>query len=209
MARKRTPVKDRRKELILIAFNHIAKRGFEGLRVREVAAEAGINNATLHYYFPTKEDLIKGVVDYLIEKFSTSYSFDSAEKASSTAWKDIRAELEDARYNFQGARDQIVVFTELLIRSLRDPAIARIFKKLDESWRGYLAGIIEQGIRQGVFRAELDPTITAVLIMIQIKGFGYQMLGETNQATADKVFDQLTSQVESWLSGEFKDDRKV
>src|SRR5271157_2342927 len=101
MVKRQIPTKDRRTELILIAYNHIAKRGFEGLRVRAVAAEAGINNATLHYYFPTKEDLIKGVVDHLIEKFSTSYSFDSAEKASSNAWKDIQAELEDARYNFR------------------------------------------------------------------------------------------------------------
>jgi AcrR family transcriptional regulator len=198
------PAKDRRKELILIAYNHIAKRGFEGLRVRAVAAEAGINNATLHYYFPTKEDLITGVVDYMIEKFSTSNSFESAAIEFPDAWKAMHAELEDARHRFLDARDQIVVFTELLIRSLRDPAIARIFKKLDESWRGYLVSIIEQGIRQGIFRAELDPTVTATLVMLQIKGFGYHMLGETDQSITDEVFDQLAMQIESWLVGKFK-----
>lgn len=40
-----------------------AEKGFEGLRVREVAARVGVNNATLHYYFPTKEALIGAVVD--------------------------------------------------------------------------------------------------------------------------------------------------
>src|SRR5271157_272637 len=160
MVKAQIPAKDRRKELILIAFNHIAKRGFEGLRVHAVAAEAGINNATLHYYFPTKEDLIRGVVDYMIEKFSTSYTFESTAKEPADAWKEMHTELEDARHRFRDARDQIVVFTELLIRSLRDPAIAKIFKKLDESWRAYLVGVIELGIRQGLFRAELDPTIT-------------------------------------------------
>ena len=204
-ATKQIPPKDRRKELILTAYDHIAKRGFEGLRVRAVAEEVGINNATLHYYFPTKEDLIKGVVDYMIEKFSTSNSFESAAKESPDAWKEMLAELEDARHRFRDARDQIVVFTELLIRSLRDPAIAQIFKKLDESWRGYLVSIIEQGIRQGIFRAELDPTVTATLIMVQIKGFGYQMLGEPNQTIANEVFDQMALQVESWLSGKFKE----
>ena len=100
MTTKQIPAKDRRKELILIAYDHIAKRGFEGLRVRAVAAELGINNATLHYYFPTKEDLIKGVVDYMIEKFSTSNSFESAAKESPDAWKEMLAELEDARHRF-------------------------------------------------------------------------------------------------------------
>ncbi len=152
MVTKNIPVKDRHKELILIAYHHIAKRGFEGLRVHEVATEAGINNATLHYYFPTKEDLIKGVVDFMIEKFSTSYIFGQAAQESPDAWKEMLVELEDARHNFRDARDRLVVFTELLIRSLRDPAIAQIFKKLDEGWRGFLAGIIERGIHQGVFR---------------------------------------------------------
>ena len=49
---------DRRRALVLAAFGQIAERGFEGLRTREVAAEAGVNIATLHYYFPTKEALI-------------------------------------------------------------------------------------------------------------------------------------------------------
>ena len=204
MVKEQIPVKDRRKELILIAYDHIAKRGFEGLRVRAIAAEAGINNATLHYYFSTKEDLIIGVVDYMIEKFSKSNSYESASKESRDAWKEMRAELEDARHRFRDAHDQIVVFTELLIRSLRDPAIAHIFKKLDDSWRGYLISIIEQGIRQGIFRAELDPAVTATLVMLEIKGFGYQMIGENNQRIADEVFDQLALQVESWLSGKYK-----
>lgn len=199
-----TPHKSRYKELVLIAFDHIANRGFEGLRVHDVATEAGINNATLHYYFPTKEDLIKGVVDYMIEKFSTSYTVESAGDESPDAWKEMLAELEDARHNFREYRGSLVVFTELLLRSLRDPAITEIFKKPDENWRGFLAGIIERGIRQEVFRSDLDPVVAATVIMLQIKGFGFQMLGESNQAISDQVFDQLVLQVKSWLSGEFK-----
>ena len=199
-----TPHKSRYNELVLVAFDHIANRGFEGLRVHDVAAKVGINNATLHYYFPTKEDLIKGVVDYMIEKFSTSYAVESGGEKATDAWKEMLAELEDARHNFRDARDRLVVFIELFIRSLRDPTIAEIFKKLDENWRGYLVDLIERGIRQGVFRAELEPEVIATLIMLQIKGFGFQMLGEANLSNADKVFDQLVLQVKTWLSGEIK-----
>ena len=203
MTEQKPPLKDRRKELILIAYQHIALRGFEGLRVHDVATQAGINNATLHYYFPTKEDLIRGVVDFMIEMFSASYSYEPAASEApepSDALVELRSELEDARHRFRDARDQLVVFTELLVRSLRDPAMAPIFQKLDQAWRGFLVDLIERGIRQGVFRAELDPAVTATLLMLQIKGFGYQMLGGTEPATADAVFDQLVLQVESWLS---------
>src|ERR1700737_998675 len=57
----RSRKEDRLKALVQAAFNQIAERGFEGLRTREVAAGVGLNIATLHYYFPTKESLIRGV----------------------------------------------------------------------------------------------------------------------------------------------------
>lgn len=201
MTPRRSPPKTRRAELIAIAYNHIAQRGFEGLRVRDVAAQAGINNATLHYYFPTKEDLIKGVVDTMILNYSLSFDTASAVQEAPDAWQEIRAELEDARRNFRDTRDQLVVFTELLIRSLRDPLIAPIFAQLDQSWRGFLEEIIARGVRQAVFRPAIDPPVAATLLMAQIKGFGFQMLGETRLDLADAVFDQLILQVQSWLCG--------
>src|SRR5947208_9570069 len=41
-------------------------------RTRDVAAKVGVNIATLHYYFPTKEKLIRGVVGYARSEEHTS-----------------------------------------------------------------------------------------------------------------------------------------
>src|SRR5437667_12842488 len=62
----------REQALVQAAFNLIAERGFEGLRTREVAAEVGLNIATLHYYFPTKEALIRGVIAHAMERFRST-----------------------------------------------------------------------------------------------------------------------------------------
>ncbi len=198
----RIPGKERREGLVEIAYHHIAQRGFEGLRVREVAEEAGINNATLHYYFPTKEALIHGVVEKLIQGFSMTGETGSA--VPRTALQDIRREFEDARRRLAENPEQFVVFTELLIRSRRDPAIAAIFSKLDESWRRYLVGIVERGIKTGEFRSDLDPASTATMIMAVIKGFGFQMLGEMDPkqagVDADAILNQIVRQVEAWLT---------
>src|SRR5437588_5982150 len=68
----RSHSEDRRHALVAAAFGQIAEHGFEGLRTREVAGEAGVNIATLHYYFPTKEKLIEGVVEHAMERFRTT-----------------------------------------------------------------------------------------------------------------------------------------
>jgi AcrR family transcriptional regulator len=71
-----THADERRRSLVLAAYDLIAEKGFEDLRTRDVAARAGVNIATLHYYFASKEDLIDGVVDYLLDLFSSEASRD-------------------------------------------------------------------------------------------------------------------------------------
>jgi AcrR family transcriptional regulator len=68
----RSRKEDREQGLVQAAFNQIAERGFEGLRAREVAAGVGLNIATLHYYFPTKEALIRGVVAHAMDRFRST-----------------------------------------------------------------------------------------------------------------------------------------
>src|SRR5579864_9204628 len=63
------PRPDRRQALVAAAFARIASDGFEGLRTRDVAADVGVNIATLHYYFPTKEALIRGVIGHAMQRF--------------------------------------------------------------------------------------------------------------------------------------------
>ena len=63
---------DRRQALVGAAYAQIARQGFEGLRTRDVAAEVGVNIATLHYYFPSKESLIRGVVELSMQRFRST-----------------------------------------------------------------------------------------------------------------------------------------
>src|SRR5438128_5556591 len=63
------PKADRRRALVAAAYRRIATDGFEGLRTRDVAADVGVNIATLHYYFPTKEALIRSVIGQAMQRF--------------------------------------------------------------------------------------------------------------------------------------------
>ncbi len=189
----------RRRELIEIAYRHIAERGFEGLRVREVAQEAGINNATLHYYFPTKEALIQGVVGYLLQEFTT-LRVPRPGDGTETPLVELHREFEDLRHRLCESPQMGIVLTELKVRSLRDPSIARLLDALDNGWRGYLVSIIERGISTGAFRSDLDPTITATAIIAQLKGIGFQTMGSQDTTLINHLIQQLTDQIELWLA---------
>ncbi len=190
--------RERRRVLVQIAYHHIAARGLEGLRVRAVAAEAGINHATLLHYFPTKEALIQGVVEHLLREFQVSRV---PRPAAPTPVEEVRLEFEDMRLRLRDSPEMVVVLTELVARARRDPAVSRPLRLLDDTWRGYLAGLLRRGVAAGAFRADLDPTATATALMAQIKGLGLHALGHADPAEVDALAAHLAAQVERWLTG--------
>jgi AcrR family transcriptional regulator len=49
------------------------RKGFEGARMQEIADEAGINKALLHYYFRTKENLFDDVFKAAFREIFPNY----------------------------------------------------------------------------------------------------------------------------------------
>jgi AcrR family transcriptional regulator len=67
--RTRTPSaagQDTRQRLIEVAAKHFAEHGYQGVSLRAIQRELGMNPATVHYYFGSKEALYRGVVDTYI-----------------------------------------------------------------------------------------------------------------------------------------------
>lgn len=57
-------------ELILEAARKVfARKGLEGARMQEIADEAGINKALLHYYFRNKEKLFELIFQEVLSRF--------------------------------------------------------------------------------------------------------------------------------------------
>src|SRR5438874_13797221 len=107
----------RREALTRAAFNQIAEHGFEGLRTREVAAEVGVNIATLHYYFPTKEALIRGVIAHAMQRFRTTLAPHGA------SGDPLRRHLRAVRTLLRDEPQVGAVMGELALRSARDASL--------------------------------------------------------------------------------------
>jgi AcrR family transcriptional regulator len=185
---------DRSREVVRAAYLLIAERGFEGLRTREVAERVGINSATLHYYFPTKEALIQGVVEYLMQELSTPRA---TPKKRRSALELLRAEFADIRLRLKESPEQLAVLTELAVRAWRDPIIAQMLQYLDGGWHGHLISILEAGISEGVFRTDLEVAATADAMMSQLRGLGYQ--SKLDGKKLDGVVTQIALQTEYWV----------
>jgi len=186
--------KGRSAAVVQAAYALIVEKGFEGLRTREVAERVGMNSATLHYYFPTKEALIQGVVHHLMQELKTSRT---TVDESAGALERLRAEFADIRVRLKEAPDQLVVLTELAVRAWRDPAIAGILSYLDQGWHNHLVSILRAGVVEKTFRSDLDLDATADSMMSQLRGIGYQ--SKLEHGKLETLIDQIGEQIERWV----------
>ena len=190
--------RDRKTELVEIAYRLIAQNGLEGFRIRQVAAEAGIDNGTLHYHFPSKEALILGVVDYLMEDLKNNRAV--WKDAEQTALDELHMEFEDIRLRLRHTPEQFIVLSDLAVRSWRDPVVAKIFRKLDDGWHAHLVAMLERGIEQGIFRNNLNVPLCARAMMVALRGIGYQ--SRLPRRKVDELLSELAAQTERWITAE-------
>jgi AcrR family transcriptional regulator len=161
---KRRAGEERRQALVRAAFGRIADKGFEGLRLREVAAEVGIDHSTLHHYFASKQDLEAGVVDYATRQFWPTMPADGGA-------------IDRLQYHLAALgrmlREQPALFTvmaELDLRARRDPAIRSIIDRHEQGWRIVLEEVLRRAAKEGALTQNLDVATGVELIIAAVKG---------------------------------------
>ena len=186
-ARRVATSEKRREDLVAAAYRAIAERGFEGLRTRDVAAEAGVNIATLHYYFPTKESLIRGVVDHAMNRFRSTLV------PHGTPVSQLRDHLRAVKRLLLDEPELGAVMTELALRSSRDDAIAAILSETFMAWQTTMRGLLRRGVREGTLRAELDSAGVAAIVMATLSSYMLPVM------RGSQIGDQALTQLELWL----------
>jgi AcrR family transcriptional regulator len=181
----------RRRDLLDATFALIAEKGFEGLRTRDVAARAGVNIATLHYHFGTKEALLAALVGYLRDMFlAQQWRADGAAEANlrshvAGAWRSLRSNTRLA-----------TVLLELTLRAKRDAAARRALSSIQRYWKALVEDILRRGAAAGELRRDLDPRAGAFIVTSFIMGATTQL--GVNPRAFD--FPAAAEEFERWLT---------
>jgi AcrR family transcriptional regulator len=138
------------------------REGFGRARLEDVAAEVGINRASLYYYVGTKEELLIALIEDPAREM-TRHCREALESDGPADVK-LRGALHYYVEDLQNHPELFLLFSE----SQHIAAIAGtdgIISNAEDYSRTLLA-IIEEGVAAGVFRSDLDPR----LVMLGILG---------------------------------------
>lgn len=168
--------KERRNEIMDITEKMIAKKGVQGMTMKEVAEEADVAIGTLYVYFKNKNSLCAAVNARISKQMRVIMEEKSA--SCSNACKKIRATM-DVVFEFREKYpDKWSAFKELLLLNYDTENIKGIYSNNesnpnipdenimdllmeDKKMSQLMKDIYRQGIQEGCIRSEIDliPTI--------------------------------------------------
>jgi AcrR family transcriptional regulator len=193
-AHAKEPGEARRGELLEAAYALTAEKGLEGLRTRDIAARAGVNISTLHYYFGTKDALLAALLEHVSGKFDSENARRAARARRGA--QTLTAHVEAAWLSFQGTPHLSTVLQELVLRAERHPDARAAFRALHDSWNGRVEDILREGIARGELSADLDPRAGARIVTSFIMGAMVQL------GVNPKAFDfgPVARELTRWLA---------
>jgi TetR/AcrR family transcriptional regulator, cholesterol catabolism regulator len=173
------------------------REGFARARLEDVAAEVGINRASLYYYVGTKEELLVALIKQ--PAFEMTRRCREALQADVPGDEKLRQALRAYIEDLQTYPELFLLFSEsqhLATIPEAEPIVANA-----HAYGKALLAIIHDGIESGVFRADLD----APLVMLAILGMhnwihrwyvphGRNSLNQIGQVFAEMVLAGLRPQ---------------
>lgn len=167
---RRTPA-ERSAEIVTAATALAREQGLSALTLRSVADRAGVASSLIAHYHPAVDDLVARVYTDLVEaELAEVHGLVSRVESAASRFGSLLETLLD------GSREDLtVVWVEGWAMSRRNDALARAVRVQMGRWHRLVAGIVDDGIAEGVFTVD-DAAGVAWQLLGMIDGLNAQSL---------------------------------
>ncbi|MCL6632412.1 MAG: TetR family transcriptional regulator [Alicyclobacillus herbarius] len=138
----------------------MAESGYHHAQIARIARIAGVADGTVYLYFKNKEDILVSLLRRSIEKIVEKLQ---ASMCSMDGAADKLDYLVHLYLRELGADPKLAMVTQVHMRQV-DAGIRRAIGEFMKPLYDVLDGIIEDGVRQGVFRPSMDRRIARRMI---------------------------------------------
>lgn len=182
------PTTSSKEAILAAALNLLARRGYAGLSMRELATESGLAKATIYHYFQDKEDILANVIVQNMQEMRRRVLAAAAQES------DYQAKVRAIVFTHFGAiqEQRAVILTILREISEPRPTLRALIQEQHKAYIDALAAILQAGADQGVFR-KADPQLTALSLLGLVNVFVSSRLLfcdlEMDAAAAEHILD--------------------
>ena len=147
-------VSERREEILAIAAKIFADKGYASTTVREIADAAGILSGSLYHHFDSKESMLDEIMHGFLDRTVTQYRATVAEGGDPL--EVLRALVREAFSSLGANPAALAVMINEFNFLVQFPHFAYLREGAEETERLWV-GVIDDGMRAGMFRSDIDP----------------------------------------------------
>ncbi|MDF2190816.1 TetR family transcriptional regulator [Paraflavitalea sp. CAU 1676] len=153
---------DKREHILLVAEDLFAVKGFDGSSVRDIANQAGVNLAMISYYFGSKENLLKELIEFRFRSSVVALEEKSNDPGMSP-WEKIEWIIDFYVDRIVNNRRFHSIMTQEY-NTARSEEIKELITTIKMQNLERIKKIIAEGQKKGVFR-QIDVEMTMATMM--------------------------------------------
>lgn len=180
----------RREQITRAALDAIAERGFQEVRVADIAMRAGTSAPAVLYHFDSKDEILDAAISLAEDTFYAEVDATLQEPAQA-GQRLVRLLERGCRGDAPGTAAMWKVWLEIYTRALRNRHTARTRQLLDRRWRGTLATTIRDGQARGEFSPEVDANLVALQLAALMDGLAIQLALEDPDISGERMTEVL------------------
>ncbi|MGI9197464.1 MAG: TetR/AcrR family transcriptional regulator [Candidatus Nanopelagicales bacterium] len=181
---------DRREHLMAAAARVLVRDGSAGMRVRDVAVEAGVSTGIVHYYFGSKDEMLVDALRWAIGKPAERF----ADIRRDGDHLKVLATLLEVSLPHPGVLfDEYVLWLELWTAVTHDSALQPLCEELAADYREELLRLVIEGTEAGAFHPVAAPEVVAERISAMVDGLCFRTIVGYSWTPLERVRDLLRS----------------
>lgn len=157
-------VEERRAAIMDAAEQLLAVYGFDAMRLRDVAQQAGVSIGLIQHYFNTRDELLFETMRMASHRRAHQWVRLAAD--ATNASDKLTALLEGSIDD----RHRCVVWLETCAASTRHPDLRRDVRLTQDAWREAIRAAIDEGVGSGEFRPIVPAQDLVALLVSLIDG---------------------------------------
>jgi AcrR family transcriptional regulator len=186
----------RRAELIKAGYEEILENGIQNTTLDAVVTRAGSSKGGALYYFPTKDDLLIAVLEWLLGQLD--HSLEDVVRAQGSPRARLASELELLFHSVEINRNLYLVLFDFVTLATRSERFRSPFERFNRRCRERDIAIVEEGIRVRQFR-NVKAADAAATIRALVDGYCLGWLMEGATASIEVYRDRARAVLGSFL----------
>ena len=177
---------DARTRIVRVASSHIAMHGLEGAKIRDIALDAEVSTALVHYHFATKTALLDSSLAYAWDRAETMRVRAEVAAGNASAAERLADLVTYSLPSRPELREEWLLWMELWLQTARDPGNRRTMERLYSRFREDFTALIKEGNEMAEFDCrDVDGTVSMLIALID--GYGIQAMMQPSPAAARRA----------------------